>query len=38
MDVSDEMDCEFEFANYFFGAFKGICKRKGVWISFISWL
>jgi hypothetical protein len=28
MDVSDKMDCKFEYANYFFGAFKGICTRK----------
>jgi hypothetical protein len=36
MDASDEMDCRFEFANYFFGAFKGICTRKGMCISFMS--
>jgi hypothetical protein len=38
MDVSDEMDHKFEYANYFFGAFKGICTRKEICISFMSWL
>ncbi len=28
MDVSDEMDCEFQYANYLFDAFKGKSKRK----------
>jgi hypothetical protein len=28
MDASDEMDHKFKYANYFFGAFKGICTRK----------
>jgi hypothetical protein len=37
MDASDEMDCKFEYANYFFGAFKGICIRKEMCISFMSW-
>jgi hypothetical protein len=27
MDASDEMDCKFEYANYFFGAFKVIWTR-----------
>ncbi len=31
MDISDEMDCECEYANYFFDAFKGdMYKRKDV--------
>jgi hypothetical protein len=38
MDASDEMDRKFEYANYFFGAFKGICIRKEMCISFMSWL
>jgi hypothetical protein len=38
MDASDEMDRKFEYANYFFGASKGICTRKEMCISFISWL
>ncbi len=38
MDVSDEMDRKFEYANYFFGAFTGICTRKEMCISFMSWL
>jgi hypothetical protein len=38
MDVSYEMDRKFEYANYFFGAFKGICTRKDMCISFMSWL
>jgi hypothetical protein len=36
MDASDEMDCKFEYANYFFGAFKGICTKKEMCISFMS--
>jgi hypothetical protein len=28
IDVSDEMDCEFGYANYFFGAFKGDMFKK----------
>ena len=28
MDVSDETDHEFEYANYFFGAFKGDMYKK----------
>jgi hypothetical protein len=28
MDVSDETDCEFEYVNYFFGAFKGDLYKK----------
>jgi hypothetical protein len=38
MDVSDEMDHKFEYSNSFFGAFKGICIRKKMYISFMSWL
>ena len=38
LDASDEMDHKFEYANYFFGAFKGICTRKEMCISFMSWL
>jgi hypothetical protein len=38
MDASDEMDRKFEYANYVFGAFKGICIRKEMCISFMSWL
>jgi hypothetical protein len=38
MDASDEMYRQFECANYFFGAFKGICTRKEMCISFMSWL
>jgi hypothetical protein len=30
MDASDEMDRKFEYAKYFFGAFKGICMKKDV--------
>jgi hypothetical protein len=36
MDESDEMDCKFEYA-IFFGAFKGICTRKEMCISYMSW-
>jgi hypothetical protein len=28
MDASDEMYCKFEYANYFFGAFKGEMYKK----------
>ncbi len=28
MDISDETDCEFEYANYFFDAFKGDMYKK----------
>ncbi len=35
MDATDGMDCKFEYANYFFGAFKGICTRKEMRIYFI---
>jgi hypothetical protein len=38
MDASDKMDRKFEYGNYFFGAFKGICTRKEMCISFMSWL
>jgi hypothetical protein len=38
MDASDEMDWKFEYANYFFDAFKGIYIRKEMGISFMSWL
>ena len=38
MDVSDEMDCKFDYANYFFGAFKWIRTRKEMCISFMTWL
>jgi hypothetical protein len=38
MDASDELDCKFEYATYFFGAFKGICIRKEMCISFMSCL
>ncbi len=37
MDVSDETDCKFEYADHFFGAFKGIYTRKEMCISFMSW-
>jgi hypothetical protein len=38
MDASDDMDCKFEYADYFFGAFKRISIRKEMCISFMSWL
>ena len=38
MDVSDEMDHTFEYINYFFGAFKGMCTRKEMCILFMNWL
>jgi hypothetical protein len=38
MDARDKMDHKFEYANYFFGAFKGICIIKEMCISFMSWL
>jgi hypothetical protein len=38
MDASDEMDHKFEYADNFFGAFKAICIRKEMCISFMSWL
>ncbi len=35
MDVSDEMDREFEYASYFFGAFKGgMYKRRDVHFNY----
>ncbi len=38
MDASDEMDHNFEYVNYFFSAFEGICTRKEMCISFMSCL
>jgi hypothetical protein len=38
MDVSDETDRKFEYAYYFFGAFKEMYTRKEMCISFMSWL
>jgi hypothetical protein len=35
MDASDEMDCKFECANYFLGAFKGIYMYKKRNVHFI---